>query len=475
MKTELTELVRVFVKGGILSPRDFLKIINLAERHGATHFNFGSRQDLLLPVLSKTGLQEAFDAIDTPFETNGFNHQNIASSYVALDVMPCRKWVTSDRYLYILNQFDWKPKLRINIVDPVQSLVPLFTGHINFVASGQENYWYLCLRFDHVQKKPWNAPILVYTDDVALVAKAIEDLSPLEMEAEGFFSKMSQLLNYDLPFNKQTVMEELKLPNPSFPYYEGINRLPDSKYWLGLYWRNNNFSIPIMRAICERCIETDIGKISLTPWKSFVIKGITENDRLGWEKLMGKLGMNLRHSALELNWHLPALDTEAYELKHFLIDELDKQDISTYGLTFTVKTSEDITLFTSVVIEKNEPAGSEETFNILYSKDFNPNTMEYFTYVSSVSREVLPPLLIELTQIFYDGLTKEQGTIVEDKTLKNSEDRIMFQCQECLTIYDEKLGDASAGIAPNTPFSKLPASYQCPLCMAGKSSFKLML
>src|SRR3546814_18020803 len=87
-----------------------------------------------------------------------------------------------------------------------------------------------------------------------------------------------------------------------------------------------------MRAACRLCQETGIGTISITPWKSFIIKGIRPGDQLRWEKLMGKFGINMRHSSLELNWHLPVLDEEPMDLKRFLVRELDQQDISTHGL-----------------------------------------------------------------------------------------------------------------------------------------------
>ena len=117
--------------------------------------------------------------------------------------------------------------------------------------------------------------------------------------------------------NTQPVTEDLVLPETHFPYYEGINMQSDGKYWLGLYWRNNNFRTGILKAMMERCIHTGVGKVSLTPWKSFIIKGITEKDRMGWEKLMGKFGMNMRHSSLEMNWHLPVLDKSHWNLRAF--------------------------------------------------------------------------------------------------------------------------------------------------------------
>src|SRR5690606_8533485 len=133
-----------------------------------------------------------------------------------------------------------------------------------------------------------------------------------------------------------------------------------------------------LKALCRLCLDTDIGKFSLTTWKSIIEKDIAQKDRLRWEKLLGTYGINIRHSSLELKWHLPELDEEALDIKNYLVRALDKQDISTYGLSFSVKTRH-MALFTSIAIEKavKEKNSNPDTFNILYSKDFNPNLSEY--------------------------------------------------------------------------------------------------
>ncbi|MEQ9288914.1 MAG: rubredoxin [Cyclobacteriaceae bacterium] len=468
------DLVRVFVKGGIISPGDFHKIIKTASDLGAEHIHFGSRQDILFPVKerNKAALDQTFKSINTEYEVNEFSHQNIVCSYVALDVMPNKKWLVPHVYHYILDSFEYRPKLRINIVDPSQSLVPLFTGNINFVASAVENYWYVYLRFSKSSVSPKPLPVMVYGYDIAKVAKALEDMDILNADID--IDEITEQLLKREKINIQPPKEELKFPVTNFPYYEGINRKSDGKYWLGLYWRNNNFSIPFLRELCKRCMDTDVGKISLTPWKSFVVKGIQESDRVGWEKFMGSHGMNLRHSALELNWHLPVLDEEALNLKNYLVRALDQQDISTSGLTFTIKMSDDIILFTSVVIEKNT-ASDPDTYNILYSKDFNPNLSEYFYYAKNVTKEVIPPLLIELSFNYYEQL--EAAPKPENKQTKesNTRDKLLYQCENCMTIYDESYGDSQAGIDAGVTFQDLPKAYSCPLCGSSKESFKALV
>lgn len=47
-----------------------------------------------------------------------------------------------------------------------------------------------------------------------------------------------------------------------------------------------------------------------------------------------------------------------------------------------------------------------------------------------------------------------------------------YECEPCGYIYDPAIGDEENGIAPGTPFEKLPDDWKCPICSAGKDEFK---
>lgn len=47
-----------------------------------------------------------------------------------------------------------------------------------------------------------------------------------------------------------------------------------------------------------------------------------------------------------------------------------------------------------------------------------------------------------------------------------------YKCTVCGYIYDPEKGDATQSIAPGTPFDKLPDSWVCPECGAGKDMFE---
>lgn len=468
------QLNRVIVKGGVLSPGELKYICESIEILGLDTISFGSRQDILLPKKTKKEDLSKFDKL-TIVGTDEMGIENIVSSYLCADIFPSTSWLTGDRYLYLLEQFKSKSTLKINLTDPKQRLVPLFTGHINFIASAHEDYWYLYIRLPEWEKTEMY-PALIYSWDLDKIEKTIENT--LQEEPEDI-ETIFELVSDAVDTNNRTVDKPLEVPFYPFPYFEGMNKIGMDKYWLGLYWRNNKYDISFLKEMCELCSENKIGKISITPWKSFVVKGIPKESKLIWEKFLGKRGINVRHSMLELNWHLPVSNKDALNLKKYLVSNFDQNDISTYGLTFGITDySKSFYYFTSIVVEKNkqpEMIGNfktRDTYNLLYAKNFDPNTRDYILHVQDVDKVELPGLLMELSQLYFDQLGNEKEEEIVIKVKKKTTKLEVYQCQDCLTIYDDSFGDITQNIPPKTMFSELPVSYECSLCEASKNYFK---
>jgi len=49
-----------------------------------------------------------------------------------------------------------------------------------------------------------------------------------------------------------------------------------------------------------------------------------------------------------------------------------------------------------------------------------------------------------------------------------------WQCLLCGYVYDPQVGDPTQGIAPGTPFERLPDEWECPDCGASKEEFEKM-
>jgi rubredoxin len=467
------ELTRLIVKGGVISPGELREIANMALEQGLDTISFGSRQDIIFP--------KGFSAVDKqkigknhfvhPYEKSG---NNIVSSYVSTDIFRNTPWLTGNKFLYILEQFKEQPKLKVNITDPKQQLVPLFTGHINFIASQHEDYWFVYIRLPKWDKMEMY-PVLIYSWNIAEVYYAIEKIVDEEPDSADM---IFQLVSDAIDTNNRTIDKPLNIPFYPFPYYEGMNRLGIDQYWLGLYWRNNLYDLEFLKEMCDLCFDCKIGKICITPWKSFIVKGIPKDRKLDWEKFLGKKGINVRHSLLELNWHLPVAMEWALNLKTFLVRTLDQFDISTYGLTFGLSEyNREGHYFTSIVVEKNDTPKDLEsikiraTYNVLYAKNFDPNTKEYIVHTQDVDKLELPNILIELSRKYFGELGNAVTEISAAATKKEKTIEEVHQCPECLTIYNPAYGDAIQGIEKGVLFQDLPEDYCCPLCESPKINF----
>lgn len=120
-------------------------------------------------------------------------------------------------------------------------------------------------------------------------------------------------------------------------------------------------------------------------------------------------------------------------------------------------------------------------YDIMYTRDFNPNSREYILFRSAVQKEELGAYLISLCKYFYE-LTTEADKILHNvyreevapepavKAAVNVP--VIHQCKHCFTIYDERYGDSVNDIAPGVPFHQLPATYQCPVCESDRLAFE---
>ncbi len=469
------DLQRIFIKGGVLSPGELKQIIELAEALQLKEIFFGSRQDINLPFKeSDRDILKQFPDLTMDIVSEE-SYQNIVCSYVSADIFQNTPWVNGVKYLYILENFRYNPKLKINITDPQQQLVPLFSGELNFIASEHEDYWYLNLKLPHWKESVYY-PVLIFSYDIHKISKEIEEIYKDADDVEELFD----LINANIQTNNRTIEKKLQVTYEPFPYYEGMNSIGNNRYWLGLYWRNNKYDLSFLKEFSEFCLDHKVGKICITPWKSFIVKGIYKEDKLTLEKFLGKRGINVRHSSLELNWHIPVADKDALELKEFIVKSFDQNDISTYGMTFGISNHGDNkAYFTTAMVEKNKTPDIVKdfivrpTFNVLYSKNFDPNSQKYIVYAQDVDKIELPGLLMELSRMYFDQL----GDTAEETDAKKTKIEVpvlseVYQCTDCLSVYDSAYGDIEANIAPNTSFEELPEDYSCPVCEGAKTLFE---
>jgi rubredoxin len=460
--------IKINLTGGIISPGTLFDIISVAKAADIKDISFGSRQQILLSVKSESqrgigvlGLKNKLTDLNVAFEENFDYFPNIISSYCAEEVFPTGAWLSEGIYKDIFDLFDYSPKLKVNISDSNQSFTPFFTGNINFIASNSPNFWYLYIRFKE-SNEIVRFPVLVYTLEIPKLCKAIENIiqGRVTMEQEILFDAIFD----SAKIISQSIVEELKLPKFMLPYYEGFNRYGE-KTWLGIYRRNEQFSIDFLEELCVLCLETKIGQICTTPWKSLIIKGIENKDRKAWDLLLGKYGINVRHAANELNWQVEDNTVDGLNLKKTIIREFDEYDVRTFGLSFAVQMSPKSEVFGSVVIKKRNTMGSLlPVYDIFHTADFNPNSRDYVLFERGINKVHVAEILTRLSKKYYASLNQKDEIISIKKPEIKCERFEVHQCKTCFTIYDERFGDSLNQIAIGTKFEDLPKNFICSVC-----------
>ncbi|HSU51298.1 MAG TPA: rubredoxin [Segetibacter sp.] len=475
-----SELIYINFTGGIVSPGYLKEVLEIASEAKVRDVRFGLRQQLMLDVPAKQvgSFLEACSAKGIKCSRKKDAHPNISSSYAAVDIFTSDTWVREGVYKDIFNSFDYKPNVKINVTDSNQSLVPFFTGHLNWISSTSVHFWYLYIRFPKGDTV-YCFPELIYTNDIAALTKKLDEILSAKETTSG--NELYKKVKSSIQFISKPIDKELRLPRFSLPYYEGFNKYGNN-YWLGIYRREEFFPIRFLLDICAVCMKTKIGQMYATPWKSIIIKGIETGDRVLWDYALGKYRINVRHAANELNWQIEDNCEDGLQLKRHIIRYFDKEDVRTYGLSFAIKTRAFSSMMGSIVIRKQEVRNpgrlkALERFEILYTADFNPNTSNLISFRRDVEKEHLGTYLVSLCKYFYERESEEKSCSLEilnqssHITTDKRPAKTVYQCPHCFTIYDEVLGDTEKEIAPGTAFADLPDTYHCSLCDSEREDF----
>ena len=482
MNAPVIHTVKINLPGGIIASGDLHDILNAVENAGVECIGFGNRQQLFFQVAGDQleQLEHDFSVADIDYELNADQYPNIISSYVVEDIFENANWLREGVYKDILDLFDFKPRLKINLTDNNQTFIPFFTGNLNFIASETSNYWHLYVRFPKTNTT-FNWPSLIYSEDIPQISKMMEECifsnkdlfyDQANINTKLFEEKMTSRRRFTI----QLPAQPLKLPDFQLPYYEGFNRY-GTKYWLGIYRRDELFPVNFLKDLCTLCHNTRIGQLYTTPWKSVIIKSIEKEHRKLWSYILDSYRINVRHAANEMNWQIEDMSDYGLKLKYYLVQEFEKEDLRTYRLCFAIKTQPKTGLFGSIVIKPQQKEDAEEHFEILHTKDFNPNSKVYITYKREIQKANLGTELVDLCNSFYKlqcELSVDPSLSAEMKPEKIEEEiQYAYQCRNCFTIYDKEYGDEWQNIPPGTGFEQI-SEYRCPLCDAAKEEFILI-
>jgi hypothetical protein len=408
---ENSSIIKINFKGGIITPNELYNTLLAAAKSGLLYVRFGLRQQLLFDVetVEVDNLSAELETLGVGFEVDLDNFPNIMSSCPADEVFIINTWLNEPIYKDIFDSFNYTPCLKINISDSNQSFTPLLTGNINWVAApAKPHFWHLFIRFPKTNiVYEWQD--IIHTNDLAAMSLLIEetilhDRQKFYDNNEANGDELYEKINTGT-FNTRPAERPLALPPFRLAYYEGLNRYND-KYWLGIYRRDELYSIKFLKEICLLCIETGLDQLFSTPWKTIIIKNIEEKNRKDWNYLLDKYQVNVRHAANELNFQVEDNNLEALKLKHHLVKYLNDDDTRTFGVCIGIKTRRKSEVFCSILVRRRPIVrigkwGLVYVYDILCAKDYNPNERTDFIYSRDNPKFVLAEQLRRAVLSFY--------------------------------------------------------------------------
>ncbi len=473
--------VKVNLPGGFVPIGDFRALLTAVESVGVRTVKVGARQQLLFAATSDQLEELTYDFFGQELlhEVNTDYYPNIVSSYVSDGIFNQTRWLREGIYKDILASFEFVPRLKVNIVDANQSLVPYYTGNLNFVSSDVGNFWHVFIRWPKTNRIfEWSS--LVYSMDIGEICRQLEllilggDGLPRDRGVAlgpSLESKVKELVQ----FHHQKLVQPLVEPEFRLPYYEGFNRY-DEKFWLGIYRPDETYTVAFLLSVCEACQTSRIGQLYTTPWRSWIIKDIRQEDRKMWDHILDEHRVNLRHASNELNWQVEDWCEPALKLKRSIVRYFDRWNLRTYRLCFGIKIGSNSGIWGSIILKGASVEGPELYFDVLHTEDFNANSRVLIPYKQGVAQRSLPNVLKALCDDFYDssaigGLSADRSVVHSSQSTEDEPEHRQFQCAHCLSIYDPVYGDMLAEIPPGLLFDDLPESYTCGLCGALKKDF----
>lgn len=448
--------LRIATQGGVITPDELQRLAMLAKKWALGKIEVGFRQDLLVPCTDSQRSLLRSQLMSEGFGVEGAAavHPNIVSSLVAQNIFPQLSWLRSGDYLDILDEFTFRPRLKINLIDPTQELIRPLTGELNFIASPTPSFWYLVINLSELGGiHVW--PKLIDGEQIAAWVQHIEKIWLKNPPPNCSFEELYGTVSKAFTGRTRPIQKELKLTPKPYPHHEGIYRY-DDRYWMGLYQRDNEFDTTFLEALCQLCIDTKIGRLYPTPFKTFIVRDIPKETIYQWEKLLGIWGIHTHYSSLELNWQLPDADASALRLKTELVEAFERLRIRTSSLSFGIGHRNAETTSTIVI----EPLSTEyQRFRVVHSPDFYIGNTEWEVFAGDVARKNLPEILRRLTLKYYEQLSTDKKASITRKTsgIKPAPTQSVMQCKHCQTVADLPL--------------PLPSSYLCSLCDAPVADF----
>lgn len=471
MGTETSDMI-LQSAGGRIPFSVLRRAAELAMVHGNGTLRLGSRQELILCELPGSSRDRVRRELGSLLVEHHPRRPNIVTTRPVCGRADRTPWLSDGAYDSVLSQFVSPPAMAVNLSDPRQASLPLYTGQINFVASPEPAYWRVSFNAKGLLR-PVHLSSAVHSDGVAAATFIIQQalLHDNGTDLPALQRALEECLG--------TLLRELPPVTPNAP--EGLQPLSGFErdgngdvFTLGIPAMTQSLRGQFLVDLCLAARKESIATAGITPWQSLLIHGIPATSRPDFERLLIQHRVSLNTGAWDNvcidDFRTPDTTRAGRALIHALNDTHPYPGPLSMGLTELNAVVPD----TPIVVRAEYQAGRwpfrPQPRYTIYVRErferFNPMLIPCATGVGSRG-------LIDTVLDVVDRYGSGQATTlpVPSATLNHRAGLLLHECTECHTEYSEQYGDPLGGIDAGTPFAELPADWCCPTCGAAQSKY----
>jgi rubredoxin len=444
----------------------------LAMVHGNGTVALGSRQELILGGIQSSSRDRIRRELGSLLVEHHPRRPNIVTTRPMAGRTGRTPWLSDGAYDSVLSGFMSAPAIPVNLSDPRQDVLPLYTGQINFIASAESGYWHVSFNA-RGQLRPIVLSTAVHAEGVPAATFVVQ-------------SAILQDNAVDLPELQRKMMENLgglarELHQAAVAHHDEVRPIEgfefngqSESYSLGLSALSQRLPGAFLVELCLAAREMSIATAGLTPWRSLLVHGIPARARADFERLLLRHRVSIRTGAWDNACFNDFHASGAVKAGAELLRALNANFPHSGGLRIGLTEHDGVIPDTPLVVRAYTPPARwpfrpEPRFNVYVRENFDRFNPMLIASATGVGTGRMVDVVLDLVERFGSG----QAAVVPvaQSTPGVLRARLIHQCAECNTEYSEQYGDPIGGIDAGTPFAELPGDWTCPTCGAPQNTY----
>ena len=441
--------------------------------HGSGSLGLGARQELIVCAVPQDERNRVRQGIGTLMREHHPRRPNLVTTRAATGRAHRTFWLSEGAYDHALESFTPPPSISVNLVDPRQSYLPLYTGRIHAVATPEPEFW--SIRFHAPgHAEPVRLEATFHSTDLATLVRLIQPhlsgVAPLNLPR--LQDEIEQVFGDRLGDH---IRDEDSFPEDSRPITDFVLDTASGHYSLGIPAQSAPLSCQFLMDLAVLARGLGISAAYLTTLKSLLIHGIRREERAAFEKLLLRHRISVYPGAWDTVCFNDFQEPDNVATGLALLRGLNQSVPHPGALRIALVEDEWVTPDVPIIVraEARKRQGiwrRRPRYSVYMRKNFAPLNNEIQRCATHVRAAGLVEAVISVIQRYSAEETTTSVPAPSPAPVRPLHK--VHRCTECGTEYSALYGDPLGGIDVGTPFSELPPSWRCPTCEAPLGSYE---